>query len=296
MGRLIKAEFRKILTTKLWWGLLIPTIVLAFAWSFGVGKLIQSIGDGIRSDDSFQRLGISVEHLSLGVFALSRGINIATIFPMLFGALGLSSEIHRRTITTTFLTAPNRMVVLSAKAITYVVWGLIYGVVIAALVAAGTAAGTGGNYLPDAGGFLLILLAGVLSCLLWTLLGLGVGALLGSTTGAVVLLLIYAVIVEPVADLFLHNSVVGFLPNGAADGLTGSTAGQILIDQLQSLTHTPLVQVMGQHDWDTFLNIVRVAAGAIGASDWWISGLIFLAWAAIFFGLGLFRNQQRDIT
>jgi ABC-2 type transport system permease protein len=296
MGNLIKAEFRKILTTKLWWGLLIPAVLLSFGWAFGTGKLTNDLGDFIKNQTSLQRAGIDVNTLSLSVFALSRSINIATIFPMLFGALGLSSEIHRRTITTTFLTAPNRVLVLSAKAITYVIWGLIYGVVIVGMVAAGTAAGTSGNYLPSTGGFVLILLAGVVSCLLWTLLGLGVGALIGSTVGAVVLTLIYAVLVEPVLDLVLHNSVVGFLPNGSADGLTGSTAGQILIDQLQSFTHTPLVQLMGPDNWNSFLNSIRVAAGAIGASDWWISGLIFLAWSLVFFGLGLFRNQTRDIT
>lgn len=296
MGRLITAEFRKIFTTKLWWGLLIPTVVLAFAWSFGVGKLINGIGDAVEHDPGFQRLGVNLNNVSLAVFALSRGINISTIFPMLFGALGLSSELHRKTITTTFLTAPNRASVLSAKAITYVIWGLGYGIVIAAMVSLGTLAGTGGNYMPDAGGLMLILLAGVLSCLLWTLLGLGVGALLGSTTGSVVLLIIYAVIVEPIADLFLHNGVVGFLPNGSADGLTGSTAGQILIDQLSTMAHAPLAQLMGPADWNNFLNAVRIAAGAIGASDWWISGLIFLLWSMVFFAIGLVRNQTRDIT
>ena len=296
MGNLIKAEFRKILTTKLWWALLIPTVLLAFGYAFALGKAVTGIGDFIKSDGSLQKAGVNVDNLSIAVFALSRSINITSVFPMLFGALGLSSELHRRTITTTFLTASSRGAVLSAKAIVYVVWGLIYGVVISGMVAAGTAIATGGNYLPDASGFILILLSGVLECLLWTLLGLGFGALLGSPIGSVLILAIYTIAIEPVLDLVLHNTVAGILPNGAADGVTGATAGQILIDQLQSFAHSPLAQIMGPDDWSRFLFSMRAAAGGIGALDWWASGLVFLGWAALFFGIGLFRNHTRDIT
>lgn len=296
MGHLIKAEFRKITTTKLWWALLIPAVVLAFGWSFGAAKLVSTIAQAARDSPVLQQGGYTFQDLSWGVFALSRGINISTIFPMLFGALGLSTELHRRTITTSFLTASSRSALLGAKGITYVVWGLIYGVVISGLAILGTIAGTGGNYLPNTGGFLLLFAAGVLSSLLWTLLGLGVGALLGSTTGSVVLLLIYAVIAEPIVALFLHNHVVGFLPNGSADGITGSTAAQILVDQLQSHTGTPLVQIVGQDTWNQFLNIIRIAAGAIGSFDWWLSALIFLGWTVIFFGIGMVVNHNRDIT
>jgi ABC-2 type transport system permease protein len=296
MGNLIKAEFRKILTTKLWWALLIPAVLLAFGYAFVLGKAITGIGDFIKHDGNLHRAGVNVDNISIGVFALSRSINITSVFPMLFGALGLSTELHRRTITTTFLTASSRGAVLAAKAVTYVAWGVIYGIVISGMVAVGAAAATGGNYLPDASGFLLILLAGVLECLLWTLLGLGFGALLGSPVGSVLILALYAVAIEPVLDLALHNTVAGILPNGAADGLTGSTAGQILINQLQGYAHSTLAQVMGPDDWNRFLFSIRAAAGGIGALDWWASGLVFLGWAALLFGIGLWRNHTRDIT
>ena len=58
-------------------------------------------------------------------------MNFATLFPLIFGALALASEINRKTITTSFLTAPNRASVLGAKAIVYTIWGLLYGVVVA---------------------------------------------------------------------------------------------------------------------------------------------------------------------
>jgi ABC-2 type transport system permease protein len=244
----------------------------------------------------FQHADATFQNVPWAVFALSRGINITTIFPMLFGALGLATELHRRTITTSFLTASSRSSMLGAKAITYVIWGAIYGVLISAFAVLGMIAGAGGNYLPDLGATLLIGLSGVLSSVLWTLLGLGVGALLGSTTGSIVLLLIYAVIAEPILALVLHNHVAGALPNGSADGMTGSTAAQIIVDQLQTYSQTPLVQVAGQDNWNAFLDAIRIAAGAIGGYSALVSGLIFLAWTAVFFGAGMVVNQRRDIT
>lgn len=292
MTSLITAEFRKILSTKLWWALLIPAAVLAFGWAFGAGKLVDAIAEGVRDDPTFQRTGLTLQDGPWSVIALSRAINISTIFPMLFGALGLSSELQRRTITTSFLTASSRQALLAAKAVAYAVWGLVYGVIISGLAMLGTIAGVSGHYLPGIGGLLLIGLAGVLSSLLWTLLALGVGALLGSTTGSIVLLVIYAVIAEPIIDLAVRGHIAGILPNGAADGLTGATAAKIILNNLHSSTLLELPQDV----FSAFQSVVRVAAGAIGAFDWWASGLIFLGWSLVFFLAGMIVNQRRDIT
>src|SRR6202000_2515212 len=169
----------------------------------------------------------------------------------------------------------------------YAAWGLVYGVIISGLAILGTIAGVNGHYLPGAGGLLLIGLAGVLSCLLWTLLALGVGALLGSTTGTIVLLVIYAVTAEPIIDLFFRGHIAGILPNGAADGLTGSTAAKIILNGL----HSPTLLELPQEGFSAFQAVVRVAAGAIGAFDWWASGLIFLGWTVVFFLAGMLVNQ-----
>jgi ABC-2 type transport system permease protein len=292
MGALITAEFRKILTTRLWWALLIPAVVLAFGWSFVASLLTTQIAESVRDDPTFQRAQLTFQDAPWTVIALSRAINISTIFPMLFGALGVSSELHRRTITTSFLTASSRSALLSAKAAVYFVWGLLYGLAIAVFAVLGTLAGSHGNYLPDASGWLLLALAGLLSSVLWTMFGLGVGALLGSTTGSIVTLIIYAVIAEPIIDLFLHNHVAGSLPNGAADGLTGSTAAQVIIDHLNS----PNLSALPQNAIDALHEVIRVSAGALGAFNWWASGLIFLAWTSVFFLTGMLINRQRDIT
>jgi ABC-2 type transport system permease protein len=300
MGLLIKAEFRKILTTKMWWAMMIPAILLAFGWAWGVSALTNSIVSDVSDVDIIEEFNISFDDLSWSVIALTRSMNIATIFPMIFGTLALASEISRKTITTSFLTAPNRGMLLSAKAITYVIWGLLFGIVIALGASIGTAVGSESSYLPDAGQWMMILLSGILGCLLWTLLGLGLGALMGSPVGALVILLIYSLLVGPLGDIVLTATtegsyLAGFLPNGSANGLTGSTASQVLATQVIDLI-TNAGGVVDTDGREQFEQVVRAIAGAPGALTLWLSGLIFLGWTALFFVFGILRNRTRDIT
>ncbi len=300
MGNLIKAEFRKILTTKMWWAMMIPAFLLALGWAWGVSALITSIVDDLSNEAVFREFNITIDDLSWSVIAMTRAMNIATIFPMIFGTLALASELSRRTITTSFLTAPSRASLLSAKAITYVLWGVLYGVVIAIGASLGTLLGSNSDYLPDAGQWMLMALSGILGCLLWTLFGLGVGALLGSPVGALVILLIYSLIVGPVGDLVMTgltegSYLAGFLPNGSANGLTSATASQVLAGQLNDLVES-LGGTLDAEDGLDFELGVRAIAGAPGALSLWLSGLVFLVWTAVFFFLGIMRNRTRDIT
>lgn len=301
MGRLIVAEFRKIVTTKLWWALLIPAVCLAVGWAWLSAAFFTDVANSLN--DTFDDLGtpVRLDEVSWASLALTRAMNFATLFPMVFGALALASEISRKTITTSFLTAPNRASVLGAKAVVYVLWGLIYGIVVAGAASLGTVIGAGEKLLPDAGDWMLILLAGVLACVLWTLLGMGVGALLGSPVATLVLLLIYAALVGPVSEFILTgvtegSHLAGFMPNGSANGLTGSTASELLFQQVQDALSAQGVDLIPQDNIDEFDQIVRFAAGAPGAFSLWVSGLIFLGWTALFFVTGLLRNQRRDIT
>lgn len=289
MGGLIKAEFRKIFTTKLWWALLIPTVVIALGWSWATAALGSSIADSVNRDANFQRLGVTLDHLPLAVLALARSINISTIFPMLVGGLALSSEIRHRTITTTYLTSANRVSVLSTKLVVYTLIGAMYGVAIAVMVSLGALIGARGhsNLLPSAGAWLGITGAGILETVLWTLLAVGVGALFGNVIGTVVTLLLYSILVENLLSLFLPGHGPGFLPNQAADGITSSLAAQTFLDAAPPVA--PAYR-------DDVVNVVRAVAGARGVFDWWLSALIFLGYAVVFFGAGWIASQKRDVA
>ena len=298
MGRLINAEFRKILTTKLWWALLIPAVGLALGWAWLSAIAFTDVASDITS--ALDVNDVNDQELSLSSLALTRAMNFATLFPLVFGALSLASEINRKTITTSFLTAPNRASVLGAKAVVYTIWGLIYGVIVALAASLGVLIGTGDGALPGPGDWLLILLAGIIACVLWTLLGMGVGALLGSPVATLVIVLLYAALVGPTAEFIITLStegshIAGVMPNGSANGLTGSTASELLFNQIQDIFGSQ-IGTLSESQIDDFDTVVRIAAGAPGAFSLWVSGLIFLGWTALFFGTGLMRNQRRDIT
>lgn len=290
MGNLIKAEFRKTTSTGLWWGLMIPTVLIALGWALGTGAIFKSFTDfmsGSEAEDLTVMLGIDPSQWQMSLFGMARSINVATIFPMIFGGLAISSEINRKTITTTFLTAPTRVSSLAAKMIVYIVWGAIFGLAIVASVSIGVAITSDANALPDAGGWLALAGVGILSSILMTMFGVGVGALMTSVVGTTVVLLLYMLIVENGIQWVLASQdlqqVIGFLPNGAVNGLTGSVASSLF------LANAGVVP-------DELEEGLRAIAGALGSFDWWLSGLIFLVWTALFFVGGWAATQRKDIT
>lgn len=294
MGNLIKAEFRKTLTLKAWWALMIPAVLFAFGFALGWGALTNDLSDFLGSKDTREltsALGIETGVLPVGLLALGHGINIGTMFPIIFGVFALAGEYTKKTITTTFLTAPNRVSALSAKMITYVAWGVVYGVIIVAAAALGTVITVSSERLPTAGQWLGVLGAGVLATTLATLFGIGVGAVWRSVVGSIITLTIWMLIVENVLVLVLYGTadiawLGGVLPNGTVNGIVGAIGAEAF--------GAAGIKVPGMTDelaWG-----LQYAAGAPGAFSWWASALIFLGWTMIFFLGGWFVNQKKDIT
>jgi ABC-2 type transport system permease protein len=290
LGNLIKAEFRKTTTTGLWWGLMIPTVLLALGWALGTGAIGKGVMDVVNGSDAqelTQLLGIDPSQWQVSVFGIARSINIATVFPMIFGGLAISNEINRRTITTTFLTAPNRVAAMSAKMIVYIVWGALYGVAIVASVSIGIAITSDASALPGVGGWLALGGVGILSSILMTMFGVGIGALMTSVVGTTVVLILYMLIIENGLQLVLSTQglpeIIGFLPNGSVNGITGSVATDLFL-QTAGVVPKELV------------DLLRGVAGALGAFDWWLSSLIFLVWTGLFFLGGWAATQRKDIT
>ncbi|SDF93858.1 ABC-2 type transport system permease protein [Lentzea fradiae] len=290
MGNLVGAELRKTTTTGLWWGLLIPTAVLALGWGLATGMLGQFFVDFASSgdvDEVSDFLGVTPDQWKVSLFGMARAINVSTIFPMVFGAMAISSEISRRTITTTFLTAPSRMHALLAKMLVYVLWGAIYGLAIMLFLGVGVALTSSPGQLPDAGGWAMLTLVCVLSSILMTMFGVGVGALIPNVAGAVVLLLLYFLVIENVLHGVLAYlevpAVIGFLPNGSINGLTGSVSVDLFLSAAGVVP--PEIE-----------DVLRAIAGASGAQDWWLSGIVFLLWSGVVFAGGWAVTQAKDIT
>lgn len=293
MGNLIKAEFRKGLTLKTWWVLLIPLVVVAFGFSFIWGRLTNDfvgyIGSGTAGDIARQ-VGLDPDALPVGMLSIAHGVNIAQLIPALFGVFALAGEYRSKTITTTFLTAPNRLSALTAKMLTYIGWGAIYGVISFGCSALATVITVDSARLPSGGQWLGLFGGTLLASILVTLFGIGFGAVLRNVTLAVILLVIYFLIIENVLVVSLWNVTTvlgGILPNGTANGIVGGiAAGGFGINSLN---------LSGDVDKWTQLGL-QLGAGAPGVFSWWASALIFFGWTLVFFGFGWMSNQKRDIT
>ncbi|WP_236789185.1 ABC transporter permease [Amycolatopsis sp. GM8] len=294
MGRLLVAEFRKTFTTKLWWALMIPAVLLAFGFALGWGAFANEIGDVLTSSETqiiAQALGIQTGNLPMGLLAIGHGINIGLTFAVIFGVFALAGEYRSKTITTTFLTAPNRVSVLTAKMLTYAVWGAIYGLAVAAVSSLGIAITVDGSRLPTSGQWLGVIGASVLAGVLSTLFGIGVGAVWNSVVGSVVTLVIYLLIIENVLVLLFYGLwrvdwLGAVLPNGTMNGIVGAIGAQAF-----GAAGVKLPGLDAETQWS-----LQYIAGAPGALSWWASALVFFAWTAVFFAGGWAVNQRRDIT
>jgi len=295
MGNLVKAEFRKTLSLNTWWVLLIPLVLVAFWLTFVWGKITNDFADFLGGRDARQvseTIGLDPNKIPVGLLALAHGVNIAQLVPGLFGIFALAGEYRSKTITTTFLTAPNRISALTAKMITYVAWGAIYGLVSFGVSAVAVMASVDSGRWPSAGQWLAALGGSVLAGALVTLFGIGFGAVLRSVPLAVVLFLVWFLIVENILVIafWLWGNVTilgGILPNGTANGIVGGVAADAF--GFNSLNLPDSVDAGAQL-------ALQYTAAAPGVLSWWASALIFFAWTMVFFGLGWAGNQRRDIT
>lgn len=177
---------------------------------------------------------------------------------LLLGVVTLTAEFRHNTVTVMFLHLPRRSRAIVAKAVTVVLVGAAIGVIdLAVALAVGVPSGAVPWSLLN-GDIALHALGQALTCPLYALLGLGVGALLINQPLGVVLPLAWLLVVE--------GLVVDLLPHGSDRwGLAGVTA---------ALSYTP----------DGI--VLPMLAG----------GLTLAAYALLLSSLGTARVARRDIT
>jgi ABC-2 type transport system permease protein len=207
MTRLVAAEFRKLLTTQVWFWMLVGTVVVAAL--LAVAQVAPS--DGIRSEQDFPDL--------FAAFASTP----AYVLLFVLGVLGVTTEFRYQTITPTLLQTPSRWAVVTSKMITYAIVGVLY-----ALVALVVEAVVGLPWLSAKnvdvhlhngqvwhaiwGTFVVITLFGII--------GLGIGALLKNQVVAVVVGILFLVVLE---NVLLAIPVVKhawpYMPNGGVQAI-----------------------------------------------------------------------------
>ena len=276
-GNLIKAEFRKVMSTRLWWALLIPSAAVAFLLN-----LFLTIDASVT-----QSISETAAHVPLGYISLSESFGFTSIFTSIFGALGMATEYRHRSITTTYLTG-SRDGVFGAKLAVYGLFGLGYGVITMAFATLGVVVVGDSNTLPDAGDWLLLSLIGTVIIALWAVLGVGLGGFISNPIAVVLTLPLYGTLGEAVlGGLFTAlraPQISNFLPvKSSTDSVTG-LAAQMFIDQLKVPSNSPSVDA------------IKDVLSAVDLPQWWITSLVFLAYTMVFCLIGWTVSRQRNVT
>jgi ABC-type transport system involved in multi-copper enzyme maturation permease subunit len=265
--RAVSAEFRKILTTRLWW--VLALIVFGYV---GFTALAIAFSLSITPEQS----GMAIPQGSLAPLVYSMASAIGYVFPVIFGAMSITSEVRHRTLGTVFLATPRRSIVLAAKAVAALVVGAVYGVVaLAGSVGLGAPvlAAVGESTVLDDGDTWSMFGRIVLAMALWGVVGVALGVLVPSQIGSIVAILAFTQFVEPtlrIAAVFVDwlGEVARFLPGAAGDALVGAS-------------------------------LFSMFAGAGTGSptlEWWQGGLVLAAYAAVFGGIGAATTWRRDVT
>ena len=265
-GTALRVEWLKIVTTRMWWILLLVMVgyvgVIAVFIAFAFSAAQQDVTGTAPS----------VDDRTILLAAYTLGLPLGYVFPVVLGVLAMTAEYRYQTLTPTFLGEPKRGLVLTAKLLVNVLLGLFAGVLAlgASLVAAAPVIALTGHatMLGDP----LIWRSLGQACLgmaLWAGIGVGLGAVLRNQVAAVVVIIAFSQLVEPLARFGLNawsatRDVAQFLPGAAADAMAGASLYNI----------------------NSTVEMLR----------WWQGGLVLAAYAALFCLLGARTTLRRDVT
>lgn len=226
MSAAIRAEMRKALASRLWWGLL---AIMAGTVAFFAGVFAFSLTLGSSQGPTGQELQLSPEDLALTVY--TSGVSLAYVFPLAFGAILVTSEFRHRTIATTLLLEPSRARVIGAKAVAAAPFALLYGVVAAVVsvaVGAPALAAAGSDVLLDSPDVWRALALTVVAMSAWMLVGVGFGAAVPNQVAVLVGLLVWTQLIEPILRVAAGfwspaEPLAKFLPGAAGEAIVGTS-------------------------------------------------------------------------
>jgi ABC-type transport system involved in multi-copper enzyme maturation permease subunit len=225
MMRLVRAEWTKLFTTRVWLGLLLGSVVMVAAFAVFFTAFAGEDESGLPA------VGTPLyEDLILSTAAN------ANILFLILGIIGMTQEYRHRTATPTFLTSPRRGQVVIAKLIAYTLAAAAFAlvVVIVNYVVVVIHAGARGAA-PSLDGHNLATLAASLAALvIYAVIGVGLGALLRNQVGAIVGGLVYLFVIEPIIrSVPATAGAYKWMPGGGLEALTATFEGPDLLEAWQ---------------------------------------------------------------
>ncbi|HQF03539.1 MAG TPA: ABC transporter permease subunit [Phycicoccus sp.] len=264
MGNAVRSEFLKFFTTRLWWGMAIGIFV---AGGLFAGFFAWAMSSGGATDQPGAPQGTPTQ---IANTVYTSGMGIGYLLLLTIGVMAIGSEYRHKTITSTFLSTPQRIKAMLAKVVALMGLGVFYGL-IAIIGSVGVGASVlsllGLEAFPSSEIFRTMALS-LLVLGLWALIGLGVGILIKNQVAALLVGVGVAWIVEPLAGLLLSfwswgaQHIVQYLPSQATSAV------------VNSVTQGPQVARL----------------------EWWAAALVLAAYAAVLSGLGIWRVVREDVS
>ena len=196
--RLVRAELRKLITTKMPWAFLAVLAVVA-------GITAIAVVFGTDADGSKGFVSTAADQKSLMAFAYN-GLVIAG----LFGAIAVAREYGHDTVVPTFLIEPRRHRAVLAQFAALVVGGAILGFAGTALTMAAVAIAliaTDYGFMLSLADATQLLAASSFAAATGALLGAGIGTLVRNTGGAVASLVVVLLIAPPLVVQLVSDAI-----------------------------------------------------------------------------------------
>ncbi len=209
--RTVRAEVRKLTSTKMPWAFLIVLGVIGAATAAAVAF-------GTDMDGSKTFISTAADQQSLIAFASN-----ALVIAALFGAIAIAREYAHGTVVLTFLTTPHRTSAVFAQFAAAAVAGCVLGLVGAGISSGSVAAGllaTDYQFMVPAADLAQVLAASTLAGGAGAVLGAGVGALIRNTGGAVTGTIVLLVILPPLAVQMVRDAMT-WVPGTLASVASG---------------------------------------------------------------------------
>jgi hypothetical protein len=268
-----RAETTKLFSTSIWW--ILALVLFAYvAFTAGALGFVFSLSATGGLGGESNTPGLPAEMLPATLYSTATAVGY--VFPLLVGTLMVTAEFRHKTLTPTFLATPRRGRVLVARLAVGALLGALLGVVgvVASVgVSAAILAGFGLDTQLTSSDMWAMIGRMLLAYVLWALIGIGVGALVRNQVGAIVGVLVFTQVLEPIgrtAAAFVEglSDVTRFLPGAASDALVGASV----------------------------YSVAATGGASSDALEWWAGGLVLLGYAVVFVVLGHLVSWRRDIS
>ena len=212
LARQVRAEWRKVRTTRLLWGLLAGFLL----WT-----ALNVVAQVVAGDQSASAQVPALDSTAglRNVFASSAS---AAVFTLLLGVISVTTEFRHDTAVGTFMASPRRGRVIAAKAIAVPCIAFLYallGAGLTLLLAWPLLQWKGIDVALLSGDVPRILAGSVVAVTVYAVVGVGFGALLRNQVAAIVVALVWMLLADSLLVSFLPE-VGRWTPGGAAAAMT----------------------------------------------------------------------------